>query len=108
MKRYDLIVVGGGLSGTCAAIAAARGGVKVLLVDNLILGRDYSMSVILVISLTLVATVILAKFIGCSLPIIAKRIGFDPAIMASPLITTIVDALSLVLYFQIAVMILNI
>ncbi len=81
---------------------------KVLLVDNLMLGRDYSLPVILVISITLVATVILAKFIGCSLPIVAKRIGFDPAIMASPLITTIVDALSLILYFQIAVMVLGI
>ena len=81
---------------------------KVLLVDNLLLGREYSMSVILVISITLVATVVLAKFIGCSLPIVAKRVGFDPAIMASPLITTIVDALSLVLYFQIATMVLKI
>ncbi|MBR6694496.1 MAG: magnesium transporter [Clostridia bacterium] len=81
---------------------------KVLLVDNLILGRAYSMPVILVISITLFATVVFAKFIGCSLPIVAKRMGFDPAIMASPLITTIVDALSLILYFQIAVMVLGI
>jgi len=48
------------------------------------------------------ATVVLAKLVGCVLPIAAKRLRVDPAIMASPLITTIVDACSLILYFQIA------
>lgn len=55
-----------------------------------------------VICLTLVCTVIVAKLVGCSLPILAKRIGFDPAVMASPFITTIVDAVSLFIYFTIA------
>ncbi len=64
--------------------------------------------VALVVSLTLLSTVVLAKFVGCILPMLAKRIGFDPAVMASPFITTIVDAMSLVLYFRIAVWILGI
>lgn len=62
----------------------------------------------LVVSLTLLSTVVLAKFTGCILPMVAKKIGFDPAVMASPFITTIVDAMSLVLYFNIAVIILGI
>lgn len=59
-----------------------------------------------VVSLTLVATIVTAKLVGCILPVLAKRVGFDPAVMASPFITTIVDALSLVIYFRIATMIL--
>ena len=51
---------------------------------------------------TLLLTVILAKFFGCTLPLIVKKIGLDPAVMASPMITTIVDALSLLVYFLIA------
>ena len=60
------------------------------------------LAVSLVISLTIIFTIFLAKIVGCSLPIAAKKIGFDPAVMASPFITTIVDALSLVVYFKIA------
>ena len=56
----------------------------------------------MVVSLTLVVAVFAAKLIGCTLPILAKKIGFDPAVMASPFITTLVDALSLIAYFQIA------
>ncbi len=56
----------------------------------------------LIVCLTLVVTVTIAKITGCTLPILAKRIGFDPAVMASPFITTIVDALSLIVYFNIA------
>ena len=58
--------------------------------------------VALVVSLTLILVLLLSKLIGCTLPILAKRIGFDPAVMASPLITTILDALSLIVYFQFA------
>ena len=47
-------------------------------------------------------TVVMAKLIGCTLPIVAKKLGFDPAVMASPFITTIVDALSLLVYLKIA------
>ena len=53
-----------------------------------------------VVCLTLGVTVVIAKFVGCSLPLLAKRLGFDPAVMASPFITTIVDALSLLVYFM--------
>lgn len=56
----------------------------------------------LIVCLTLVCAVIVAKFVGCTLPILAKKIGFDPAVMASPFITTIVDAISLLIYFQFA------
>ena len=60
-----------------------------------------------VVSITIVAVVIIAKLVGATLPIIAKRIGFDPAVMASPFITTIVDALSLLVYFNMAKLILG-
>ena len=63
--------------------------------------------VALTICLTLIAAVLMAMLIGCMLPVGAKRLGFDPAVMASPFITTIVDALSLLAYFRIATMILK-
>ena len=61
-----------------------------------------SMAVALVVCITLVMTVLMAKVVGCSLPVLAKRVGFDPAVMANPFITTIVDALALLVYFLIA------
>ena len=76
--------------------------VKLLVIDGV------TTNVALVVCLTLILTVCVAKVIGCSLPIIAKRLGFDPAVMASPFITTIVDAVSLFIYFRIAVSLLNI
>lgn len=60
-----------------------------------------------VVCSTLIVTVIIAKIVGCLLPIFADRLGFDPAVMASPFITTIVDALSLLIYFTIATNLLN-
>ena len=76
---------------------------KMLLIDRLLLGNDdVTYTIALVVSLTLLITVIVAKFVGCILPVLAKRLGLDPAVMASPFITTIVDALSLLIYFQIA------
>lgn len=75
---------------------------KLLIVDGV------NTDVALVVCFTLVLTVVIAKVVGCSLPLAAKKVGFDPAVMASPFITTIVDALSLVVYFQLAKMILNI
>ena len=59
------------------------------------------------VALTIFATIVMAKLIGCTLPMLAKRLGFDPAVMASPFITTIVDALSLLVYFAIATQILS-
>ena len=75
--------------------------IKLLLIDRV------TILVALVISLTILCTVVIAKLVGCSLPILAKRLGFDPAVMASPFITTIVDAVSLFIYFNIAGMILG-
>lgn len=76
--------------------------VKLMIFDGL------QLEVAGVVCATLVITVFIAKFIGCTLPILAKRIGFDPAVMASPFITTIVDAISLLVYFRIATMVLGI
>ena len=74
---------------------------KILLVDRLLMGNtSISLLVDGVVCLTLGVTVVSAKFVGCSLPLFAKRLGFDPAVMASPFITTIVDALSLLVYFM--------
>ncbi len=63
---------------------------------------------ILVVSITLFIAIIVAKVVGSVLPIVAKKLGADPAVMASPFITTIVDAVSLIVYFNVAVLILNI
>lgn len=81
---------------------------KVMLVDNLLLGRGYGAAVIAVVSLTLVITVVIAKFVGCTLPIMAKLCHLDPAVMANPFISTIVDAISLMIYFNTASIILGI
>lgn len=76
---------------------------KIMLVDRLLLGNtDVTIIVALIVCATMMVTVLVAKVIGCVLPLCAKRLGFDPAVMASPFITTIVDALSLLVYFGIA------
>lgn len=74
---------------------------------KLILFEGVEVAISLTISLTLLITVLVAKVIGSSLPMLAKKIGFDPAVMASPLITTMVDALSLLVYFTTATALLN-
>ena len=81
---------------------------KLMLVDKMLFGNPITVTVAAVICLTLVCTVFAAKLVGCSLPIFAKALGFDPAVMASPFITTIVDAISLLIYFQFAKFILHI
>ncbi len=89
----------------CAVTLVSINFIKLFLVDNLMFHNfDVGKEVleISVVSATLFCTIVVAKIIGCSLPILAKRIGFDPAVMASPLITTIVDAISLVIYFFMA------
>jgi len=76
---------------------------KVMLVDRLLLGNpQVTVTIALIVSATMMCTVLVAKTIGCILPLCAKKLGFDPAVMASPFITTIVDALSLLVYFGIA------
>ncbi len=69
--------------------------------------RGSTLSVALTVSLAMCCTVMLAKTLGCILPILAKQLKIDPAMMAAPLITTIVDAVSLIIYFNIARVILN-
>ncbi len=86
----------------CGATLAAANFCKLLWFDRV------SMLVAAVVCLTLLVTLVAAKFIGCVLPMLAKKIGFDPAVMASPFITTIVDAVSLLTYFQIATALLGI
>lgn len=80
----------------CGVTLALANFAKLMLFDRV------GLSVSIVVCLTLVVAILIAKLIGCTLPVLAKRIGFDPAVMASPFITTIVDALSLMVYFQIA------
>ena len=81
---------------------------KILLVDKLLLGTEgVDYTVALTVGLTLAVTVLIAKIVGCTLPMLAKKLGFDPAVMASPFITTIVDALSLLVYFGMATMLLH-
>ncbi|MDE5908124.1 MAG: magnesium transporter [Lachnospiraceae bacterium] len=86
----------------CGITLAAANFGKLLLLDRV------DMMVALVVCLTLVAAIMIAKAVGCMLPMLAKKIGFDPAVMASPFITTIVDVLSLLVYFQIATHLLHI
>ncbi len=93
----------------CGVTLAAANFIKIYLVDYHLLGTMavFDVSTALVICITLAFTVILAKIVGCTLPIIADKIGFDPAVMASPFITTIVDALCLLVYFSVASMLLG-
>ena len=92
----------------CGIVLACVCFAKVLLVDRMLMHNDsISLAVNAVVCLTLAVTVVIAKLVGCTLPLIAKRLGFDPAVMASPFITTIVDALSLIIYFVFAKTILR-
>ncbi|MBE6749026.1 MAG: magnesium transporter [Ruminococcaceae bacterium] len=87
----------------CGVVIAAATFLKVYFIDGFVMGTEnVSLIVSMVVALTLCVTVIAAKLIGCVLPLIAKKIGFDPAVMASPFITTLVDAISLLVYFGIA------
>ncbi len=97
----------------CGATLAVTTFAKIILIDHYllkifvdnagtILEINSVIPIALAISLTVLLTIITAKLVGCLLPIIAKRIKLDPAVMASPLITTIVDVLSLLIYFGIA------
>ena len=82
---------------------------KIWLVDHLLFGNnDITLMVDLVVCLALAVTVVVAKIVGCLLPIGAKALKLDPAVMASPFISTIVDALSLLVYFLFAKMVLGV
>ena len=86
----------------CGFTLAIANFAKLMLIDKV------SMNIALVVCSTLCVTIMFAKFVGCSLPILAKKLGFDPAVMASPFITTIVDTCSLLIYFKVAGMLLGI
>lgn len=85
----------------CGLTLAVVNLIKLMIVDRV------TFMVATVVSLTLLITIIISKIVGCSLPILVKKIHLDPAVMASPIITTIIDALSLVIYFQIATHLLS-
>lgn len=90
------------ISFLCGFVLAGCNFIKLMVLDKV------GMTVSLVVALTLLVTVVFAKVVGSALPLIAKKIGFDPAVMASPFITTIVDAIALVVYFNIATALLGI
>ena len=94
------------LCGVCLAVANFG---KMMLVDRFLMGNpEVTPAVALTVCLALVGTVLCAKVVGCVLPMAAEKVGIDPAVMASPFITTVVDALSLLIYFAIATRVLPI
>ena len=91
------------MSLVCGVLLSAANFVKLLLVDRWLMGNiEVDVQVALVICLTLLCTVFCAKVVGCLLPLLAEKVGLDPAVMAAPFITTLVDVLSLVIYFRFA------
>ena len=93
----------------CGVALAVVCFVKIWVVDHLMMGNEnITLMVDLVVCLALCVTVLLAKVVGCMLPIAAKAVKLDPAVMASPFISTIVDALSLLVYFLFAKMLLGV
>ena len=92
----------------CGLCLAAANFATMMLIDRWLMHNPaVTPMVALVVCCTLVGTVMCAKLVGCVLPILAEKIGFDPAVMASPFISTIVDSLSLLIYFQFASLILG-
>lgn len=92
----------------CGSVLAVVCFAKVWLIDRMLMRNPaVTLTVDLSVCLTLFVTVIIAKMVGCTMPMVAKKLGFDPAVMASPFITTIVDALSLLIYFRFASVILG-
>lgn len=93
----------------CGVCLGAANFVKMLLVDRMLMNNpEVTTAVAAVVSATLVLTVLCAKIVGCTLPMVAEKVGIDPAVMAAPFITTVVDALSLLIYFAIATRVLGI
>jgi magnesium transporter len=93
----------------CGITLAAANFAKIMLVDRLLFGNTAITPIVAaVVCATLVLTIICAKFVGCTLPMLAEKLHLDPAVMASPFITTIVDAISLLIYFGIAKLLLHI
>ena len=93
----------------CGVSLACVNFVKMLLVDRLLLGNaEVTVLVAFTVSVTLIFVVTFAKAVGSTLPMAAEKIGIDPAVMASPLISTITDAVSLLIYFSLSTVLLHI
>ena len=87
----------------CGAVLGAVNFVKIIFVDGMLMHNPLiTPQIAAVVCITLIATVFCAKFVGCVLPLVSYKLGFDPAVMSSPFITTIVDAISLLIYFTVA------
>lgn len=96
LKELTVGILAGLSLGACAFL-------KVILVDRLLTGNEaVTAQVALSVAIAIAVSVIVSKLIGAALPILTKKIGLDPAVMASPIITTVVDAISLILYFLVA------
>ena len=91
----------------CALALSIVNFIKMLIVDIWLMNAGLSVTIAAVVCFSLFCTVVVAKLVGSVLPIIAKKIGFDPTVMASPFITTIIDILSLIIYFNLAQFILK-
>ena len=93
----------------CGVCLAGANFLKMMVVDRWLMHNPtVTPTVAMVVCCTLVGTVICAKLVGCALPILAEKLGLDPAVMASPFISTIVDSISLLIYFQFATLLLGI
>lgn len=91
----------------CGVVLAAVNGLRLIITYNSDPSVD-AYKLALTVSLAIVATVIMSKLIACMLPMLAKRVKLDPAIMAAPIITTIVDICSTMMFFSLATRIFNI
>ncbi len=89
----------------CGVTLATANFIKLMVFD--LNGHDNAFVIALVVSLTLIGTIMMSKIVGSSLPLLASKIGFDPAVMANPLISTVCDSLSLLIYFAVASSILQ-
>ncbi len=93
----------------CGAVLSVVSFLKLIFLDGMLLGNTgISPIIAAVVSISLFVTVVMAKLVGCSLPFAAKKLGADPAVMSSPFITTIVDALSLLTYMTVATILLHV
>lgn len=92
----------------CGAVLSLANFAKLMFIDRRFINPDITMPVAATICLAMFFTVVIAKLVGCTLPMLAKRAHLDPAVMASPFITTIVDVLSLLVLFSLATSILRI
>ena len=92
----------------CGAVLSGANFAKLMLFDRAFINPDITMPVAATICVAMFCTVVIAKFVGCTLPLLAKKARLDPAVMASPFITTIVDVLSLLVLFSLATAFLHI